>query len=71
MTFVELMAGATKSQRTKITILVLGDGLSYSAFSSWCKGKRNPQPYYQTVLQKSIKRIFDKDLTIEELFPKK
>jgi hypothetical protein len=69
MTFVELMSNATPDQRTKMKIAIVSDGFSFSTANSWSNGGRTPKTYYQHQLKKHIKRIFDLDLCVAELFP--
>ena len=69
MTFVNLMTGATPELRTKMKVAIVNDGFSFSTANCWSNGTRTPKKFYQSQLQKHVKRIFGLDLPTIELFP--
>lgn len=71
MTFVELLNTATDEQVRKMKIAIFQDGRSEYTARSYIKGERRPPIFYQAQIQKHVRRIFNLDVALDELFPPK
>lgn len=71
MTFVELMNTAADDQVRKMKIAIFQDGRSEYTARSYIRGERRPPIFYQAQIQRHVRRIFNQDIAIEQLFPPK
>lgn len=70
-TLVNIVKGGTSEQRRLLMISIQSDGASASSAYAYVTGARVPMLLYQLSIQKHVKRIYDKHIPVEELFPTK
>lgn len=70
-TLVNIVKGGTSEQRRSLMISIQSDGASASSAYAYVTGSRTPMPLYQQNIQKHVKRIYGRNVPVEDLFPKR
>ncbi len=69
MTFVEMWKAAPQEKRSAIVSEIAVAGVALSTAYSYCNGTRKPKLLYKEHIKKLVKKHFDVNLPISELFP--